>query len=94
MLNRVVRLKFTDHDITDEKKILEMAREKYLCAKSVPGTTKIVLETQVWATKLDKLGIFNQMEIPHFEHILEINVCVKVFLICIHGVTLWIDPSV
>jgi hypothetical protein len=44
MLGKVVSLKFVDHDITDEQKFLEIAREKYLCAKSVPGTTKILLE--------------------------------------------------
>jgi hypothetical protein len=35
MLDKVSDLKFMDHDITDEKKFLELAREKYLCAKSI-----------------------------------------------------------
>jgi hypothetical protein len=45
MLSKVSGLKFMDHDITEEKKFLELAREKYLCAKSVLGTRVIVLET-------------------------------------------------
>jgi hypothetical protein len=39
MLGKVVVLKFVDHDIIDEKKIPKLAREKYLCTKSVPSTT-------------------------------------------------------
>jgi hypothetical protein len=94
MLDKVVSLKFMDHDITDEQKFPELAREKYLCTKSIPGTRAIVLETQVWETRLEKLGILNLMEIPHFRHSLEINACVKLLLSCIHGGTLWLDPPV
>jgi hypothetical protein len=52
-----------------------------------------VLETQVWETRLEKLGILNLMEIPHFRCSLEINACVKLLLNCIHGGTLWLDPQ-
>jgi hypothetical protein len=38
ILGKISTLKFVDHDITDEKRFLEMARGMYLCAKSVPGT--------------------------------------------------------
>jgi hypothetical protein len=55
MLGRLSSLKFMDHDITDEKKFPELAREKYLCTKSIPGTGEIVLETQVWETGLEKV---------------------------------------
>jgi hypothetical protein len=54
----------------------------------------IVLETQVWETKLEKLGILNLLEIPHFGHSMEINACVKILLSCVHGGTLWIEPPV
>jgi hypothetical protein len=50
MLDKVSSLKFVDHDITDKKKFPEMDREKYLCAKSVPSTRAIVIETKVWET--------------------------------------------
>jgi hypothetical protein len=94
MLRKVVGLKFMDHDITDEKKFPELAREKYLHTRSIPGTGEILLETQEWATCLEKEGILNLLEIPHFRCNLEINACVKVFLSCVHGGTLWLDPPV
>jgi hypothetical protein len=66
MLGKVFSLKFVDHDITDEQKFLELAREKYLCTKSVPGIGAILLETQTWETRLMKMGILNLLEVPHF----------------------------
>jgi hypothetical protein len=47
ILVKVVELKFADHDITDEKKFLELAREKYVCANSILVIRVIMLETQV-----------------------------------------------
>jgi hypothetical protein len=87
MLGKISTLKFSDHDIMDEKKFPELAREKYLCTKSVPGTGEILLEPQMWATRLEKSGILNLLEIPHFGCSLEINACVKLLLNCVHGGT-------
>jgi hypothetical protein len=38
MLGNTSSLNFMDHDITDAQKVLELAREKYWCAKCIPGT--------------------------------------------------------
>jgi hypothetical protein len=57
MLDKVVSLKFMDHDITDEQKFSNFSREKLFCAKSVPGTKMIVLETHVWEIRIEKVGI-------------------------------------
>jgi len=69
-------------------------RDKYFCTRSVLDTGEILLKTQVWEIGLDKEGILNLMEIPHFECSLEINYCVNLLLNCIHGGILWIDPLV
>jgi hypothetical protein len=52
MLGNIAGLKFMDHDITDEQKFPELAREKYLCTRSIPGTGEILLETQEWADRV------------------------------------------
>jgi hypothetical protein len=52
------------------------------------------LETWEWEIGLEKVGILNLLEIPHFILSLEINPCVKVFLSCVHGGTMWLDPLV
>jgi hypothetical protein len=48
----------------------------------------------MWETRLEKSGILNLLEVPHFGRSLEINACVKLLLSCIHGGTLWLDPPV
>jgi hypothetical protein len=38
ILGKVAGIKFMDHDITDAKKFPDLAKEKYLHTRSVPGT--------------------------------------------------------
>jgi hypothetical protein len=85
LMGKVVALKFSDHDITDAQKFPELAWDKYLRTKSVPGTGAILVEPQSWVVGLEKSGILNLLEIPHFGRSLEINACVKLLLSCIHG---------
>jgi hypothetical protein len=49
MLGKISNLKFMDHDITDAHKFPELARDQYLCTRSIPGTGEILLEPQEWA---------------------------------------------
>jgi hypothetical protein len=44
MLGEDFSLKFMDHDITDAHKFPELAREKYLHTRSIPGIGEILLE--------------------------------------------------
>jgi hypothetical protein len=92
MPDNITILKFMDHDITDERKFLELAKEIYFFTRSIPRIRAILLETQNWVTILEKADILNLLEIPHFEHNLEINACVKVLLNYVHGGALWLDP--
>jgi hypothetical protein len=38
MLENITNLKFSDHDITKQKKFPELARENYLGTRSIPRT--------------------------------------------------------
>jgi hypothetical protein len=38
MLRKITNLNFMDHDIIDTQKFPELARDQYLCTKTVPGT--------------------------------------------------------
>jgi hypothetical protein len=91
MLGKIVAQNFANHDIKDEPKFLELVQEKYLCNKIILGTREILLEPQTWATRLEKSGILNLLENPHFGRSLEINSCVKMILSCVHGRMLWLD---
>jgi hypothetical protein len=41
-----------------------------------------------------KTCILNLLDIPHFGRSAEINICVKLLLICVHGLFLWLDRPV
>jgi hypothetical protein len=66
MLGLVPNLKYADHDITDEKKFPELAPSKYLKKYINAETQMIVIEPQTWETGLEKVGILNLFDIPHF----------------------------
>jgi hypothetical protein len=54
----------------------------------------IVIEPQVWDMGLDKAGILNLFDIPHFGWTQEINACIKMILIFVHGGYMWLDREV
>jgi hypothetical protein len=85
MLGAIPSLKFTDHDLSDEKKFPDLAPRKYLKTFIDPETSFIRVEPKTWATGLEKSGILNLLQIPHFGRSVEINACVKMLLRCIHG---------
>jgi hypothetical protein len=66
LLGKISNLKYMDHDITDAQKFPELERDQYLCTTTVQETGEIVLEPQEWASGLDRVGILNVLDIPHF----------------------------
>jgi hypothetical protein len=54
----------------------------------------ILLETKMWVIGVEKSGILNLLEVPHFGRSLEINAYVKLLFNYVHGGTLWLDPLV
>jgi hypothetical protein len=52
------------------------------------------VEAHEWVLGLEKYGTLKLFKMTHFKPSNKINACVKVFLSCIHGGTLWLDPPV
>jgi hypothetical protein len=50
MLGAVLSLKFTDHDLSDEKKFPELSPNKYLRTFIDPETSFIRVEPKTWET--------------------------------------------
>jgi hypothetical protein len=94
MLGLIPALKYVDHDITDENKFPELVPNKFLKKYISSETHMIVIEPQVWATGLQKEGLLNLFDIPHFGWSQEINACVKMLLSCVHGGYMWLDRPV
>jgi hypothetical protein len=84
----------SDHDIIDEKKFPKLAPSKYLKRYISQETKMVVIEPEIWETRLQKAGILNLFDIPHFGRSPKINACVKMLLSCMHGGYLWLDKPV
>jgi hypothetical protein len=93
-LGIVGSLRFLDHDLTDPNNFPKLAPENYLCTASIPDSLIITIEIQEWATGLQITRILNLLEILHFGRSVEINICVKLFLSCVHEGFLWLDREV
>jgi hypothetical protein len=78
MLGAMSSLKFVDHDLSNEKKFLDLAQRKYLNTFIDPETSFIIVEPKTWETGLEKSRILNLLQIPHFGRSPEINLCENV----------------
>jgi hypothetical protein len=52
MLGLIPHLKYADHDITDENKFSDLASSKYLKRYVSVETSMVVIEREIWATRL------------------------------------------
>jgi hypothetical protein len=91
MLGEIESLRYSNHNLSDANKFPELATQNYLRTVMRLGSLVMTLESKEWVTGLQRAGILNLLEIPHFGRITEINACVKLFLICVHGGFLWMD---
>jgi hypothetical protein len=94
MLGKVSQLKYVDHDITDTTKFPELAPSEYLELKIDPVMNQTIPVPKVWARGLERAGILNLFDIPHFDRSQEVNACVKMLLTCVHGGYLWLDRPI
>jgi hypothetical protein len=62
----ILILKYADCDITDEKTFLDLMPSKYLKRYVSAETRMVVIEPEIWVTWLQKVGILNLFDIPHF----------------------------
>jgi hypothetical protein len=85
MLGMIPALKYTDHDIIDENKFLELIPSKFLMKFIISKTHMIIIKPQVWDRGLHKEGLIKKIDIPHFGPNLEINAFIKMLLSCVHG---------
>jgi hypothetical protein len=91
MLDVVENMKFADHELSDEKKFLELALKKYMRTTIFSETVFILVEPRAWAPGLEKSRILNLLDILHFARSVEINACFKILLRYIHGGYRWIN---
>jgi hypothetical protein len=75
-------------------KFPELVPHEYLELKVDPLTKQNVPVTKVWARGLERAGLLNLFDIPHFGHNNKVNACVKLLLSCMHGGYMWMDRPI
>jgi hypothetical protein len=73
MLGRVPQLKYANHDITDMTKFHEIFPHHYLELRTYLEMNQSIPLPKVWPRGLERVGILNMFDIPHFGQRNEVN---------------------
>ena len=90
MTGKIDRLKYADHNTNDQGKFPQFAPGTYLHSVHYQETEATLLEVKQWATGLDKAGLLNMLDVPHFGRSTQVTMVVKQLLALVHDGYLWI----
>jgi hypothetical protein len=95
MLGKVSKLKYSDQDVCDVTKFLDLAEDSYLLNTGEIGPlVKHRMEPAQWIMRLYNLGIMNLLDILHFGHGKNVGLYIKQLVTRVHGGILWMDKPV
>ena len=66
MIGKIDQLKYVDHDTNDQGKFPQFTPGTYLHSVCYQETGATLLEVKQWAAGLDKAGLLNMLDVPHF----------------------------
>jgi hypothetical protein len=94
LLGHVGKLKFSDHDVVDEIKYLELAPQVFMETIVVNRLGGTITKPRKWATRLDRTRILRLLNILHFGRGQYATTCIKKLLAVTHGGDVWMDKPV
>jgi hypothetical protein len=94
MIGGVNIMKYSDHDVEDTIKFLDLAQHNYMESRGEVPSSVPLLEPTQWILGIYNIGIMNLLDISHFGRGKNINACVKQLLSRVHGGVLWMDRPV
>ena len=65
-MEKIDRLKYTNHDMNDHGKFPQFTPGKYLHVVHYPETGTTLLEVKQWAAGLEQAGLLKMLNVPHF----------------------------
>jgi hypothetical protein len=81
MVGKVLKLRYSDHDVRDATKFPFLVEEYYLeNTGEIEPLGKPIMEPTHWITRLYNSGIMNLLDIPHFVRSKNFGLCVKQYL--------------
>jgi len=93
-LGHVGKLKFSDHDVVDERKYPELAPQVFMETIVVNPLRGTITKPHKYAAGLDRTRILGFLKIPHFGRGQYAMACVKQLLAVMHGGDVWLEKSV
>jgi hypothetical protein len=94
MVGGVDGLKYSNHDVSDVIKFLDLGAQSYLESRGEGPSCAPLLEPAQWIMGLYNTCIMKLLDIPLFGRVKHINKCVKHLLARVHGGILWMDRPV
>jgi hypothetical protein len=94
LLGHVRKLKYSDHDVSDETKYPELAPQVFMKNIVVNQLGETISHPHQWAVGLDKTGILGLLKLPHFGRGQYTMTCIKQLLAIMHGGGIWLDKPV
>jgi hypothetical protein len=84
-LGHIGKLKYSDHDVVDEDKFLELAKRVYMDMVGMDPFGEPINQPLQWETRMEKTRILGMVYLPHFGKGQYTTACVKQLLVFMHG---------
>jgi hypothetical protein len=94
LLGHVGKLKYSDHDVADEAKFLELAQRVFIQTIGTTHLEEPINHPYQWETELEKTRILGLLNLPHFSRGQNATTCVKNLLAVTHGGDIWLDKPI
>jgi hypothetical protein len=94
LLGHVGKLKYSDHDVSDETKYPKLASRVFMQNIVVNQLGEMISQPHQWAVGLDRTSILGLLKLPHFGRGQYATTCIKQLLAVMHGGDIWLDRPV
>jgi hypothetical protein len=93
-LGHIKKLKYSDHDVSDKTKFLELAQRVFMQTIAVNQLGEMISHPHQWVAGLDRTRILGLLKLPHFGRDQYMTICVKQLLAVTHGGDIWLDKAI
>ena len=94
LLGHIGKLKYSNHDIANTNKFLELAKRVYMEIVGMNPFGELIDQPLQWEIGLEKMGILHLLDLPHFGRGQYTNSCVKQLMEFTHGEDIWLDKFI
>jgi hypothetical protein len=90
----VGKLKYSNHDVSDDTKYPELASIFFMQNIVVNQLGETIIQPHQWAVGLDQIDILGLLQLPHFGIGQYATTYIKNMLVVMHGGDIWMDIPV